>query len=371
MKSLKFILGSIVLLIIVGIGILAIARRGPGQRPITLGVILPLSGTMSKAGNDVKAALEIAQEDLRETFPNVTLIYEDDQFKPDASVAAFKKLATLDVVDAIIGPLNGSSIEAIKPLAKEHELMTTTPWGAGNRIGDFFLKNSLEADKEAETIATYAVETRRLKKFGILYLKNDFGMMHAQAFKNKVDALGAELAAEENFVVGTTDFRTQILKLKDAGIEGLYIVHNGAGVGNVTKQAWELGLRVQFFGQYATESSDLVSVGGESLEGLMYTFPLNESELTQNQVNFRQRFSAKTGGLPQVASYNAYDIYTMLIQASAKCEKKDKVCVKEVLKNVQSFDGIGGKFSIVNERIERPLYFKTIRNGKFEVLNLF
>lgn len=339
--------------------------KDTAKREIKIGVILPLSGNLSKVGSDVEAALNIAGEDLKMEFPNVRLILEDDGFSPTKAVSAFNRLNSLDGVDAVIGPLNGSAIESVRPLAAQNQIVSFTPWGAGNRIGDYVIKNSVEADKEAAALAHLAVNELGLKKLGILYLENDWGVLQYQSFRDEIERSGGTLVAAESFVFGAKDFRDQITKIKEKDVDGLYIVNNGAGVGLITRQAAELGLDVQFFGQYATESSDLIGVGGDSLEGLVYSFPIDEANLTQEQAGFIARFKEEAGGKPQVAAYNAYDIYEVLVRAISVCQSGDGECISQKILSLEGYGGVGGNISYVNKEIERPIFFKTIKGGEF------
>jgi branched-chain amino acid transport system substrate-binding protein len=325
-----------------------------------IGVILPLTGGLAKAGQDSKAALELAQSDFKDI--NIILLFEDDAFIPKESLVAFNKILGFSNPVAIIGPLNGSSIESVRPFAVENKLPLITPWGAGNNMGEYVYKNSVEASNEALAIANKA-DSLGYKRIAIIYLQNDFGLMHLQAFKSAVVNNSGVIVAEEAFAFGATDFRASLAKIKSANPDALYIVNNGAGVGQITKQAIELDLKIQFFGQYATESSDLVQVGGNSLEGLIYSFPINESALTAKQKSFIAKFKEKVGGLPQIAAYNAYDIYEIIANAVKVC-KKDKECINNYIGNIKEFDGVGGKFSIQNGKLIREFYFKIIKDGK-------
>lgn len=335
------------------------------KETVKIGALLPLTGNLAKVGADVKAALGIAQEDFEAEFPNVEIVFEDDGFQPERSVTGFQKLVTADNVAAVIGPLNGSAIEAVRPLANQFQTISFTPWGAGNRMDNFVIKTSVEADAEAMAVADLVVSKLGIKQSGVLFLQNDWGQVHNTAFKKRVEELGGAVVVAEPYVFGTTDFRTQLTKMKEANIEGLYILENGAGVGRVTKQAYQLGLQVPFFGQYATESSDLIDVGGESLEGLVYSFPIDENHLTAKQLEFIRKFEAKTGGKPQVAAYNAYDAYAILLVAIKACGTTDKTCLSDYILDLKNFERVSGTFSYANDRIERPFYFKTIQNGKF------
>ncbi len=367
MKINKLVWVGIVVLVIVLLGYKSFSAthqiNNGDSGDVKIGVIMPLTGGLAKVGEDVQTALTIAQEDFKSVYPNVKLIYEDDAFDPAASVSAFNKMVNVDHVQAIIGPLNGSSLEGVRALAAQNKTVVFTPWGAGNKIGDYLYKNSVEADLEARTIAQQAIQTMGFKKVGILYLNNDFGIVHAAAFKQAVADFGGTLAFSESFPFSATDFRTQLARAKQDKLDALYIVHNGSWVGTITKQAAALDFKPQFFGQYATEASDLVSTGGNSLEGLIYTFPLDGSHLTSAQKAFATKFKAIGGGDPQVAAYDAYDIYKILLDAISACQRGDGACVNQYISHIKDREGVAGTISLDQGRLDRTFYFKTVRNG--------
>jgi branched-chain amino acid transport system substrate-binding protein len=366
MSNKKIVWVAVVVVLVAIVSGIYFSSTNTSKDSVNVGVILPLTGGLAKVGSDAKVGLELAQEDFKSS--GVSLVFEDDGFVPKDSVSAFNKIKDLSDVVAIIGPLNGSSIESVRSLAVNNKLPVFTPWGAGNDIGDYVYKNSVEATDEAKAIADKA-NSLGYKKLAIIYLNNDFGLKHFNSFKASVENNSGVLVAQESFIFGTKDFRTSLAKIKAAKPDALYVVNSGgAGVGEITKEAWELGLKVPFFGQYATEASDLIPAGGDSLEGMIYSFPINAKALTDKQKEFISRFEKKVGGAPQIVAYNAYDIYSVLVKAVDLC-KKDTVCINGYIANHKDFDGVGGKFSIINGKLVREFYFKTIHNGEFVPVN--
>ena len=357
----KKIIGLIVIILIV-IGLFWAAGENEQGNPIKLGVIIPLTGAQAKAGEDIRAALEIAKNDLGN---EVELIYEDDGFSPERAVSAFNKLVTVDQVDAIIGPLNGSAVEGIKPLANQNEIIAYSPWGSSNKIEGYFIKGSHEADREARALAELIVTKLDKKKPAVIYMNNDYGLLNYRSFKDEVESRGGVLAGAEPFLIGSQDFRTSLLKLKNTNPDALFIVYNGAGVGLIAKQAREIGVNIPLFGAYATEASDLIAAGGDSLEGLIYTFPINEGSLTEKQQKFISDFQKSTTGRPQVAAYNAYDIYSILTRALNECEGKNASCARDSILSLKNYQGVSGNISFDQNSIQRDFYFKTVKDGQF------
>lgn len=342
----------IVAVVLASLFLIGILTNLQESKKVNVGVILPLTGAIAKTGSDAKIALEVAQAD----FPgsNISLVFEDDSFTPTQSVSAFNKLLNLNSVVAVIGPLNGSSIESVRSLAVANKIPVFTPYGSANEIGDYLYKNSSEVYSEDKFIAD-KMDNLGYKNVAIIYFLNDFGIKHSRYFKEAVVSNGGEIVADESYPVGSNDFRTVLTKIKTAKPEALYVINVGAGVGQITKQAFELGLKAPFFGQYGTEASDLLTVGGESLEGMIYTSEINEGYLSDKQKRFIAEFERRAGISPSIVAYNTYDIYSILVKAVDVC-RADSICINKYIANIKDFEGVSGKFSILNRLRTENLY---------------
>jgi len=351
---------TIFALILIGILSVIFLSGGKKETDVKIGVMLPLSGGVASAGEDALAAIEIARDDSGSRA--IELLVEDDQFTPKNSVTLFNKFLNTEGLVAIIGPLNGTSIESLRPLAVANNLSLFTPWGAGNNIGEYVYKNSVEGYEEAELMAKKA-KGLGYTKLAVVYLQNDFGMRYLEAFREVVVSNGAKLVSEEPMPVGANDFRSIITKVKASNPDAVYVVNTSSATGEFIKQANEIRLMVPMLGQYAVESSDIIKIASELADGLVYTFPIN-TELNDAQKVFAEKFTQKTGRIPSMIAYNSYDIYMALLEAIEKCDT-DRVCINKFLSDLTIVGGISGDFTIKDHKLNRDLYFKTISGGEF------
>lgn len=357
--KIKIILGFL-LIFLVMVSVSKLEKQE--EDTIKIGVILPLTGSLANVGAEVKVSIDIALQNSK--HDSVEIIYEDDAFDPAKSVDAFNKLVFIDKVDAVIGPLNGSSIEAIRPIAQQTRTVIFTPWGAGNKVSDFVYKNSVETKNESSTIASYIASELKAKKVAIIYLQNEWGISHYNAFKSFAIQQGLDLVSEEAIGLDNTDYRTQLIKTKQANPEVIFVVHTGALGAVVAKQARELGITSQLIGQYGTESSEFIDLGGKNVEGFVYTSFFDENVKNYERDIFIKKFKDSYGASPQIVAYNAYDIYNLLVDTIDSCDS-DKTCINEHISVTSDYNGISGNVSFVDGELERNFYFKTISNGKF------
>jgi len=198
-------------------------------------------------------------------------------------------------------------------------------------------------------------------------MQNDFGLLNDKEFRKHVEDLGGQVVISQVASFGNLDYRSELTKIKEAHVDGIYFVLNGAHLSQTTKQALELEIDLPYFGMYGTESSDMLALGGTSLEGLIYTFTLpDEKNFTEKQKKFLEDFAKTTGWIPQAAAYGAYDIYDMLLHGFDHCEENNEPsCVGTFIKS-HTWDGVSGKYWYEGNEVKRDLYLKIIQNGKFQ-----
>ena len=137
-----------------------------GVTEITVGVLLPLSGDFSEAGEAGKAALEVAREDINDHFAStemdcqVQLVIEDTQTDP---AIALEKLKLLDSqgIRMVIGPGSSAELEAIRTYADQHGMiivctMSTAPSLA--IVGDNVFRFASPDNYQADAMAYYLEE---------------------------------------------------------------------------------------------------------------------------------------------------------------------------------------------------------------------
>ena len=90
--------------------------------PIKIGVIASLTGTGAVRGESAQQGLALALEELKESGVlkgrEIELVYEDVPLtEPKKAPAALQKLASVDKVAAVIGPMGSTVVMSIAPLA--------------------------------------------------------------------------------------------------------------------------------------------------------------------------------------------------------------------------------------------------------------
>ena len=100
----KKIIGWVVVAVIVIGVIFAFGGKGKDDQVLKIGLIGPFSGNYAAAGETYRNGALLAVEDIKAKNPDkkIELIVEDDAFDPAKSISAYKKLKSIDHINALI-----------------------------------------------------------------------------------------------------------------------------------------------------------------------------------------------------------------------------------------------------------------------------
>lgn len=232
-KSWVLIIGIILVAVIVG-G-LYFSNQEKEDGIVRIGVLLPISGESSIIGENVMSGLNEAQIEINQDKKIIELIYEDNKNDPKEAVAAFQKLTTIDDVDMIITTMSGASA-AIAPLAKEKNipLIATVVYFNVPDVYNNSIQMFVQPEDEAEALIK-SVDKLNINKLGLLYLQNDYGVAIKEEIENSLK--GDIQVVSESYQYSDSSFQTQLLKLKESGVDTIYMITFPHTVSTMIKEA--------------------------------------------------------------------------------------------------------------------------------------
>jgi ABC-type branched-subunit amino acid transport system substrate-binding protein len=198
------------------------AGRGPGGQDdgsvSRLGVLLPLSGKRGRAGAQALRGLTLATG----TFPGI-----DDRRSFDVSVhdtasesagarAAMDALAGEGVI-AVVGPIDGDSVDAAAPRAHALglPLISLNPRSGerGDAAGSPFVFHIMQsAEDRARALARHAA-AQGVERFAILGPKSGYGRAVSEAFADEVQRRGGRVVGRATYAPEATSFGDAIKQL--------------------------------------------------------------------------------------------------------------------------------------------------------------
>jgi len=344
------------------------SRRG---REIRVGVILPLSGGGASLGKSCLDGIQLAIDETNankaETFPQIRLVIEDDELKPAVGVSAFQRLATVDKVDAVIGPLSSGVALAVAPLAENKHVVMLSPGAstpALSAAGEYVFRNELSEEYGAKAQALLALKPLGFKRIALLYPNNEYGVGTARVFRSEYQRLGGKIVGEETFEQGATDFRTALIRIKTAKPDAIFVVFQDEIV-NIVKQKVQLGVPGVVYTTAVIEDTSILHSLGELANGIIYThYGTFENSQSAGPVGlFVKNYASRFKEPPTYYSALGYDAGGIMAQA-LKNAGGNTSGLKDALHGIQNFPGVTGETSFdKNGDVTKPVVLKVIRNG--------
>ncbi len=344
---------------------------------IKIGAIYPFTGPGAVHAEDAKRALDFAQDEINAAGgingKEVKFIYEDDANTPKGGVSAAQKLIDIDKVDSIVGCLFSSVVLAVKPILNTSKTVLVAPMATNPKIyaDTKYIFSLTPTDNDScYVIAKYNTQVLKKKSLGTLYAMNDSGTSGEELISKWWEHFGGKTLIRESFMPASTDFRTQLTKIRAAGPEVLYFNGTWREGGNVLKQLTEMNLMVQVTASSYVREPKLLELAGIGAEGMVFSTSSigKRDEDKRLKEEFERKFTAKYKQPPAIVGWNSYDCARVIFEALKKGATKG-----DSLRDTIAKLDIPGVFGRIRFREDGSPIKETemwiVKNGQFVDLN--
>ena len=342
------------------------------KEPIKIGTVGPLTGNAATYGVSTKKGVEIAVDEVNAeggiNGQQVKLISEDSKGDQTEAANATRKLVEQDKVAAIIGAVLSSETFAAGPIANDGKVPMMSPSSTAPGIpdiGPFVFRNCISDNVQAVQVAEYAIKELKLKRFAIMYTNNDYGVALKNAFEAKAKEL-AQVVGIEAYNDGETNFSVQLSKLKAKSPDALFIGGYYTEVSKIAQQAKQLGMKVQLLGGAGFYSDKLVQLGGDAVEGAVFSAGFYSGDTSPDVVKFVKAYKAKFNNEePDMFAAQAYDAAKIILTAMKKAGTAGQA-LRDAIAATKDFPGITGTTSFAeNGDAVKQIVILKVDKGKF------
>lgn len=198
---------------------------------IKIGGLAPLTGDVSQYGIAVNNAVEMAVEKINANGGvlgrQIEYIVEDEKGDPNEAVNAYNKLVNNDGVAAIVGDVTTKPTQAVAQKSVDDGIPLITASATGEEVtlvGENVYRVCFIDPYQGKLMANYAAKKLSAKTAAIIYDNGDpYSSGIADAFEASAKELGIDVVAKEGYQSGSTDFNSQIAKIKTANPDVLLL----------------------------------------------------------------------------------------------------------------------------------------------------
>ncbi len=337
--------------------------------------LLPLSGGSAHQGRWIQQGLELAALEIQKSHPHsVNLIFEDSGGSAQQAIAAYRLQRLRSNIPAVITWGSGIGL-ALSPIVNRDEVLqmgVATAVPEYSKFGDFNFRNFPSAEKEAEFLSRVLYSDLKMERLAILAQNNDYGLSSAQAFRSRFSKLGGEVLFEDSLETGHTDFRTQLLRMKQSEVEVVYLASYSTIGALVLKQARALGVTAIFVASVAILGDrEFFEQSAGAAEGLLVVTPDAYARNSESKVlgRFQRAYRERYGvspGVGQLYAARAYDALHLLHRASLACASQKTDCMRDWLHRVRGHDGASGLLNLDGYGdVQTQFQLTIVRNREF------
>lgn len=361
-------------LILAGCGTTSSGGQGgvAEKSAIKIGFFGPLTGDAASDGTHAKDGALLAVEQINAAGgingSKLELVAEDDQAQSKDALSAVQKLIQQEKVAAIVSGSYSGPTKTVNSIVQQSKVPMVVAYAVHPDItkgGDYIYRAIYTAGVQGAAGASYAMTDLGLKKFAVLYQDNDYGNSIQQAFNDKVKADGGSVVLSRSFKSGDKNFNPLLTAVKEANADAIYVAGYYNEAAQITQQAKQLGLTAKILGSDGFDSPQLITLGGSSTEGVIFSTPFYREEPRDVVKNFVKSYKDKYKEDPDMTAAQSFDSVELLAQA-IKTAGTDRTAIAKALGGIKDFEGVTGKVSFnAQHEAVKPVIFVKVEQGKF------
>lgn len=375
--------------------------RGYSDRPVKVGVILPLTGPNREFGLSILKGIKYGQRrEASNSGSPVQIIVRDSESNLVKAIEAVNDLTQIDNVSAIIGELESSITAGIGAVASLRDVPVIGPTATENGVASvgnavFQLNSNLE--RKGEALADYAFNQLGMRTFATLAPADEYGRQMASSFTARIDELGGRIIAQSWYYGQPADLQRQFKSIREAAfhydstdVEALIRAAEGRGdtmretevpvfsidgfflpvytedIAYVAPQYAQNNIRSHIFGgEYWYDLELLKSKQvGRYVEGAIFVSDYFANEDSRAFRDFRNGYRLEMKTTPDkwaVMGYDSYSIISRVIHDGARSGRE----ITGKLKAIQHQEAIKGTISFSgNNRVNDDVNFLQFIGGR-------
>jgi len=307
------------------------------QAQIKIATAGPMTGQYAAFGTQMREGAEQAVADINAKGgvlgKQLQLTVGDDACDPRQAVSVANQFASQGVVFVAGHYCSGSSIPASKVYGDEN-ILQITPASTNPKFTDEGSWNTFRVcgrdDQQGQVAGKFLATHFKNDKIAILDDNSAYGKGLADETRKELNKLGVKEAMDEHYTPGEHDYSALVSRLKQAGIQVIYVGGYHTEAGLIIRQAKEQGMTATLVSGDALVTDEFWQIAGPAGEGTMMTFPSDPRQRASAQAVVKE-FKAKNID-PEGYVLYTYAAIQIWAEAAKKAGTTDPKKVAEELK---------------------------------------
>ncbi len=341
--------------------------------PILVGHYASMTGSEATFGQSTDNGIRLALKERNSSGGvlgrQVKVITYDDQGKPQEAGTAVTRLITDDHVVAVLGEVASSLSLAGGAVAQQYGVPMITPSSTApsvTRGRDMVSRVCFIDPFQGYVGAKFAREDLGAQTAAILFDQQQaYSTGLADEFKREFGEMGGKITTEQAYSGGDSDLSAQLTTIRATNPDIIYVPGYYTDVGNIAIQAKRLGIDAPLLGGDGWDSSQLVAIGGDAIEGDYYSNHYSPDQPRAEVRGFVEKYQAEYGTVPDGLAALGYDAANLLFEAMERSASLGGRDLATAIAATENFHGVTGVISMdANRDARKPAVIVQIKDGK-------
>lgn len=346
--------------------------------PIVIGVDIAFTGTYAPSGEPQRDAIRQAEAEINATGGikgrPVRFDLVDNGGTPETAAQLAEQLIGRGAV-AIVGGNSTATSAAIARVvtnAKVPQIFMTPSaelWNTKNGINHFIFQSTPRNEIEAPVLVRYAKDKLQTKRVGILFDENPYGTSGSALLAEAVKANGLAVASMESYAGTSTDFTPQLLKMRDAGVDTVFVWGANQAPAIATRQIRQFLPKATIVGGTGIVNEFFGRVSGKAGDGVYTDTALNYTHPSAQQRAFLDAYHKTHANRPPTPVAFAYDAAMLIANGIRNAKGTDGPAIVAALESMKPLALADGVFRYTPTDhaglTENDIHLAIVRNGVF------
>ena len=311
-----------------GLASLAVAQ-------VRIGVVSSATGPTAFVGVAQKNSVALLPKKVGDT--TIEYFALDDASDPTQSVSNVKKLLAEQKIDALIGPSGSPNAMGVVEVMAEAQTPMLAPVGTTAVVlpmdakKRWVFKTTQNDDIIADALIAH-MKRSGVKTVGFIAYNDPYGEAWSRTVMPMFQKAGIQVTANERYNRADTSVTGQVLKLKAAAPDAVFVAGVAAGAALPQMQLVDAGYAGKVYQTHGAATDDFIRIGGAKVDGtimaasLMLVLDQVPDSVPSKRVaaDYVAAYEKMYGTRPATFGANVYDAGLLLQRAIPQALEKGK-----------------------------------------------
>ena len=282
------------------------------QDKLVIPDVIELSGAGAVSGTNWRDGVILAADEVNASGGilgrKIDVQHADTQSDPSISRAQVQKALDGNPY-VVLGPIYSGSVKVNMALTQVAEIpqIVGAEAAAITQAGNpYIFRTSFGQQFSMPKIANYIRDGLKAKTIAVIWVNNDFGKGGRDAIAKEMASRGIKVIADISTEQGQTDFAADIVKVKQANADAVFVYSNEEEDARIVIEARKQGITAPLIGETTLLSQKVIDLAGAAANGTLGHVGLTVDAPNQAIQDFRQKFEKRFSYTPDHNGIKGY-----------------------------------------------------------------